>query len=251
MMPRRPPWLEDADGIDRVRLFERFAGFVTYGCPLDKFAALWPRIAVLNRQAAVFREECDWVNLHDPTDPVSARLDAFAPPGNRADEDSEWHKALVPLSFASRSSLIFGLSHIRYLRPRRKPAGTMPVALAGALASGSRLKDAAAAAAMGPAAAWARALAALIQLLVLAAALLVAAAAVLLAIGKALPDRAAAAIAALLERFCPQLLAMLEAGLPSSLIASALIVLVAALALVLGAGIARAVLDALKSWKKL
>lgn len=91
MMPRRPPWLADTDGVRRPVLFERFRGFISYGSPLDKFAALWPRIVCLNRQAEVFRQDAEWINLHDATDPVSARLDAFAAPLTRADDPSLPH----------------------------------------------------------------------------------------------------------------------------------------------------------------
>lgn len=114
MMPRRPPFLDDKDGIRRKRLFDGFAGFVTYGAPLDKFAALWPRIVCLNKQKRVFRRGCEWVNLYDPTDPVGAPLDAFGTRGRKP------AGALEPGNFGCRSSIAFLLSHIRYFSPRSR-----------------------------------------------------------------------------------------------------------------------------------
>lgn len=144
MMPRRPPWLADDDGISRTELFRRFAGFITYGSPLDKFAALWPRIVPLNKQTQVFRPDCEWLNLHDPTDPVSATLDAFDPPPPDLNEPAtgRWI-ALRPVNIAMRASLVFLLSHIRYLSPRKRRQKAMASAIADALLSGDRLIGAA------------------------------------------------------------------------------------------------------------
>lgn len=245
MMPRRPPWLLETDGIDRRRLFEGLAGFVTYGSPLDKFAALWPRVVPLNRQAAVFRPDCEWVNLHDPTDPVSARLDAFAPPEERADRDVTDRATLKPLNFATRASLVFGLSHIRYFRPRRRTPRSMPAALTEALVSGGResLRAAAGRARIPAAEAWVRAGAALLQLLLLALALTTAAAALLLMLGKALPDAAVVRIKDALATASPGLLADLVGGGLDALRAAILIVLALALMAILAAGTLRAIAD--------
>jgi hypothetical protein len=246
MMPRRPPWLVATEGIDRCALFERFAGLVTYGCPLDKFAALWPRVVPLNRQAAVFPRKSEWVNLYDPTDPVSASLDAFAPPPNRADADGAHRIALQPKNFATRASLLFGVSHIHYFRPRRKTQNSMPAAIAEALVSGGKtqLSDAAWKAAMTRGERWLRGLAAGVQLLVLAAALTIAAAALLIAIGKVLPDRVVDPVKDALGRVAPDLLALLQAGGWRTLYASGLIVLAAALLVIVASGLARMIADA-------
>jgi hypothetical protein len=240
MMPRRPAWLAGKEGISRPRLFERFAGMVTYGSPLDKFAALWPRVVPLNRQAAVFPESSEWVNLHDPTDPVAARLDAFAPPQNSAGAEPG-RIALVPQNFASRSSLVFGLSHIRYFCPRPRSAKSMPAAIAETLVGGphARLSAAASRAAMTGSEAWLRMFAALLQVALLGAALTAAAAALLLAIGRALPDSAAAALKRLIGSLSPELLAVLQAGGRPAWAASAFIVLILALTAILAAGLAR------------
>lgn len=246
MMPRRPPWLQDHDGIDRVRLFQRFRGFVSYGSPLDKFAALWPRVVCLNLQTAVFPHGCEWINLHDPTDPVSAKLDAFAPPEARADEDSESRIALAPRNFATRASLIFGLSHIRYFLPRRRAEGTMAAAVVGAVVSGRSLADAAEGAKMSPASAWLRALAAMLQVALLTLLLAAASAALLIVLGKALPDAATTWLRETIAWLCPKLAEMLSGPLWIQLLASALIMLGLAVAATLLAGTARFLADAFK-----
>ena len=87
-------------------MFERFQGFVSYGCPLDKFATLWPRIVPLNKQTAVFQPGCEWINLHEPTDPVAGCLDAFNAPPPDPQEKSP-RKQLPPQNFASRSLWVF------------------------------------------------------------------------------------------------------------------------------------------------
>ncbi|HMG48248.1 MAG TPA: hypothetical protein VK614_12400 [Allosphingosinicella sp.] len=245
MMPRRPPWLADSAGISRRRLFERFAGFVTFGSPLDKFAAMWPRVVPLNLQAAVFPEGCEWVNLHDPTDPVAARLDAFAEPLERADGDVQDRIALVPRNFAARASLLFGLSHIRYFKPRRTRAKVMPAEIAAALVSGGRrtLAAAAARAVMSPAEAWARAILALGQVAALAAALAAAAGALLLAIGRILPDRATDLVKHAIGSISPRLLEILQQGGWPALVAGAAIMIALAIVAVLGSGLLRIVTD--------
>jgi hypothetical protein len=139
MMPRRPPWLDDRDGISREAMFDRFSGIVTYGSPLDKFAALWPRMVCLNKQRAVFQDRCEWLNLYDPTDPVGASLDGF---GSRKHSDGS-KISLVPKNFGCRSSKIFLLSHIRYLNPRRQRKHPMAQALVDALLRDEQLAAAA------------------------------------------------------------------------------------------------------------
>jgi hypothetical protein len=245
MMPRRPPWLDDADGIDRHRLFEHFAGFVTYGSPLDKFAALWPRVVPLNLQTAVFPMGSEWVNLHDPTDPVAARLDAFKVPETPADSEVRHGTALVPKNFACRASLIFGVAHVRYFRPRRRNSKSMPAAIVEALISGERLtlSSAARRAAISQGEAWARVLLATVELALLGAALTVAAAALLIAIGKALPARFSEPAEQAIAAISPDLLAMLQAGGRDALAAASVVVLAVATAMIVAAGLLRLILD--------
>ena len=188
MMPRRPPWLTKTDGISRVALFKNFRGLVTYGCPLDKFAALWPRIVCLNKQTAVFQMGCEWVNLHEPTDPVAARLDAFAaPPRDSAETPSD----LVPLSpknFACRALWVFLLSHIYYFSPKRRRTRLMGAAITDALLSPAQLSlsESAERARLSPGREGLRLLLATIQVVVLFAALLLAAGYLLILISNTL-----------------------------------------------------------------
>ena len=144
MMPRRPVWLKNDDGIGREALFEHLRGFVTYGCPLDKFAALWPRIVPLNRQSAVFRKGSEWVNLYDTTDPVGASLEAFRAPRRPKSSNSKL-VPLKPYNVACRASLAFLVSHIRYFTPRlrHKRRPSTPAALFDAIADNASLAKAA------------------------------------------------------------------------------------------------------------
>lgn len=76
MRPRRPRWLADRDGVSRERLFERLAGFVTYGSPLHLFARLWPNTVPVNLRHA-FGGKFRWINIHSPLDPISGALGVF------------------------------------------------------------------------------------------------------------------------------------------------------------------------------
>jgi hypothetical protein len=245
MMPRRPPWLSAEDGIDRRALFEKFAGFVTYGCPLDKFATLWPRVVPLNRQAAVFPKRCEWINLHDPADPVSGALDAFACPLERADAEVEDRIVLAPQNAASRAGLAFGLSHIRYFRPRPPGPASMPGAVVKALTSGGRttLGAAARSAALGRSAELARGFLALVQLAVVATLLLLAAGWLLVTIGKALPDWATDPARDAVGWLSPRLVAAIQQGGLRALLAGATVALAASIGTVFAAGIARGIAD--------
>ena len=183
MMPRRPTWLKDHDGIGREALFEHLRGFVTYGCPLDKFAALWPKIVPLNRQSAVFPKSSEWVNLYDTTDPVGARLDAF--PALRRHRGSAREKiALTPHNVACRASLAFLLSHIRYFTPRRRLRhASVPAAMFDAIADNSSLTKAADIIAVGPVKAGVRWIIARVQVFAAALLVLIPATALLISIG--------------------------------------------------------------------
>ena len=74
-MPRRPPWLGPTDAIDRDRLFSGLRGFLTWGSPLDKFAALWPAIVPVNLQP--IPGNVPWINVADTRDLVAGSLDLF------------------------------------------------------------------------------------------------------------------------------------------------------------------------------
>ncbi len=235
MMPRRPPWLAKRDGISRVALFQNFRGLVTYGCPLDKFAALWPRIVCLNKQTAVFQNGCEWVNLHEPTDPVAARLDAFAAPAPDPAETPGNLVALAPRNFACRALWVFLLSHIYYFSPRRRRARFMGAAITDALLSPDRLtlSEAAERARLSPGRERLRLVLAIIQVVGLFAALLLAAGYLLILIRNTVGcDNSACEI--------------LSEWSWTDLLDNALYVLLADLAIVVMAGLVRIATDALR-----
>lgn len=110
MMPARPPWLAPDDVINREALFAGLGGFLTYGSPLDKFAAIWPRIVATAddrlSECSPFPQHCSWVNLHNPTDPVSGQIDAY---------DAKLRGLIPPVvNISSGMDLLPGLSHVRY-----------------------------------------------------------------------------------------------------------------------------------------
>lgn len=274
MMPRRPPWLKGNAGIDRRALFARFAGFVTYGSPLDKFAALWPRVVPLNRQVDVFPEDCEWVNLYDPADPVGADLGAFAGPPRRADEPVPGLTGLVPQNVRARAWWVFGVSHIHYFTPpgegislakllgylrlgkvatwwrkwRGAPAKAMPVAIVEAIVSGrpTRLGDAARGAALSTPGFVLRVALAGLQLLLLAVGLALAAAVLLYLIGKALPAAAVSVLKQAIGGLYSPLLGWLQGDAPTAILASGGVMMALAFFAVLLSGIVRMIVDLLR-----
>lgn len=109
MMPRRPVWLGPFDRISRQALFAKFGGLITYGSPLDKFAALWPRIAPINKDRTAFPQNADWINLSDATDPVGAQIGAYT---------NGWNEGTTitnsPFNIRVKASPVFLKSHIQY-----------------------------------------------------------------------------------------------------------------------------------------
>ncbi len=67
--PRRPYWLGKRDAIDRAALFAGLKGVLTMGSPLDKFAAMWPAIVPVNREALA--HPVPWINVADRQDIVA------------------------------------------------------------------------------------------------------------------------------------------------------------------------------------
>jgi hypothetical protein len=123
MMPARPPWLGNEDVIDRKLLFKNLRGFLTYGSPLDKFAALWPRIVATATDrvdgSCAFPDTCRWINLAAPSDPVAGSLDSY---GNIAGQ--RLHNA-IPTVENKRTpwNLKYAISHIQYFRGVERSAG--------------------------------------------------------------------------------------------------------------------------------
>jgi hypothetical protein len=67
--PSRPYWLGKRDAVDRAALFAGLKGLLTMGSPLNKFAAMWPAIVPVNREALA--RPVPWVNVADRQDIVA------------------------------------------------------------------------------------------------------------------------------------------------------------------------------------
>lgn len=118
MMPSRPAWLEDRHCLNRPVLFEKLRGVFTYGSPLAKFAALWPRIVATATDGArnPFPDDCPWINFAAPQDPVAGMLYPFDPkPGDPLyDAIPRIQNIRTPMG------VDFGLAHIRYLKSQER-----------------------------------------------------------------------------------------------------------------------------------
>src|ERR1700746_1725769 len=61
----------------------------------------------------MFREDAEWINVYDPTDPVGASLAAFSA---TVDGQAAPKAIFPPRNFGYRASPVVLLSHIKYLR---------------------------------------------------------------------------------------------------------------------------------------
>jgi hypothetical protein len=109
-MPRRPGWARPDSIAYRSRILSRFRGMLTYGCPLEKFAGIWPAVVPISREPA-FVPGTPWLNVLDPTDPVSGRLLAF--------EKQPETCCPRPVNIGYGASWWLLLSHLKYLTRRR------------------------------------------------------------------------------------------------------------------------------------
>jgi hypothetical protein len=73
--PRRPYWLGKRDAVDRSVLFAGLKGLLTMGSPLNKFAAMWPAIVPVNREALA--NPVPWINVADRQDIVAGNRISF------------------------------------------------------------------------------------------------------------------------------------------------------------------------------
>lgn len=78
MLPARPVWLDggkpsnvtaERDQIDRNKLLSGLRGVLTMGSPLNKFAAIWPRIVPINLET--LNNKVKWYNVQDVQDIVA------------------------------------------------------------------------------------------------------------------------------------------------------------------------------------
>lgn len=118
MLPARPLWLGETDVVYRDKLFSRFAGLLTYGSPLDKFAMLWKGQVPINcgepikyvpPDASGRSKKPEWINVYDQTDPVGASLQAFNPKNDR-------ENILSPANYGYRAGDVWLVSHLEYLK---------------------------------------------------------------------------------------------------------------------------------------
>lgn len=124
MMPARPTWLDEKDVINRKELFKKLRGVLTYGSPLDKFAALWPRVVATaddrTNNATVF-PNTEWLNVVAPHDPVAGRLDSFG-----YDKKVLGSGLTAPQNRSTKCAWRIGLAHIEYFRPAQRFARNKP-----------------------------------------------------------------------------------------------------------------------------
>jgi hypothetical protein len=113
MRPARPAQLDPNFVVYRDKLFERFGGLMTYGSPLDKFAAIWPMVvATTPDDAPLTQNGAEWINAWSAQDPVSAKLDAFhyAVDHGRTTRPTKFK----PRNFEVETGCTFLAAHLRY-----------------------------------------------------------------------------------------------------------------------------------------
>jgi len=128
MIPSRPAWLPWEGVVYRDKLFKHFRGLLTYGSPLDKFAAIWPDRVRINVKEKAFHPKAEWINVFDPTDPVAANLDAFSE--NKSD--------LKPVNHGYAAYWVLLYSHLRYMTGRRDKNDRLSDRLAEWILSGKK-----------------------------------------------------------------------------------------------------------------
>ncbi len=114
MEPFFPSWRDPEYILDRRELFKNFRGLLTYGSPLSKFAALWPKIVLLNQDSYVFHKNFQWLNVYDPTDPVAGATQPFQSNKSSAPVTSNY-KAPEPIDIPYKTARFHLLSHLEYL----------------------------------------------------------------------------------------------------------------------------------------
>lgn len=136
--PPRPCWVEADEIIDRQALFAGLRGLCTYGSPLDKFAYLWPMIVAQHRDRTMLREDFEWVNVFDPTDPVAGPVNAFQSVETEREEKPTrpW-----PANYGYRAFPLLLLSHVNYLRFDATKKGRLVNRLADWMLSGERFDE--------------------------------------------------------------------------------------------------------------
>jgi hypothetical protein len=133
-LPRRPTWLDPDAVVYRKQILSGFKGLLTYGSPLEKFAALWPARVAINESEPHFQAAAEWINVYDPIDPVSGVLCAFSPP----DLPANCAPRLVNIGYRTDWKLLY--AHLRYLQVSKSTSKTLGNAVAHWLAHGGRFR---------------------------------------------------------------------------------------------------------------
>jgi hypothetical protein len=119
--PRRPYWLGKRDAIDRTALFAGLKGLLTMGSPLNKFAAMWPAIVPVNREALA--HPVPWVNVADRQDIVAGNhISFFRSCDGRAPDDIAGLR-LRNVSWADRLSVF--TAHTSYWKADFTPSNPL------------------------------------------------------------------------------------------------------------------------------
>lgn len=110
--PVRPVWVPADEIAFRSRIFHNLRGVLTFGSPLEKFAALWPYRVALAMEPA-FRDGTEWINVYDPMDPVSGVLRSF--------DQGKSYCCPRPRNVGYAAGPLLLLTHLQYLKtPRGK-----------------------------------------------------------------------------------------------------------------------------------
>ena len=127
MLPRRPSWLGPEQALNRVVLFGKLKGLLTFGSAIGKFRGIWPITVPANKDEDVFHPDFTWINVYDPTDPVSGPLWAYTRESGQWSNGHEIWKARsqdpesslvagkIDHTIAYKAKWIWLLSHLAYL----------------------------------------------------------------------------------------------------------------------------------------
>jgi hypothetical protein len=107
--PPLPWWLASNDALAIGNVYDRFGGIVTYGSPIETFAALWPSIIEINESRSI---NAPWINLYDRRDFISSPIKSM-----NAISDS-----LPITNIETKSHWLIAKSHTNYLNSKGRSA---------------------------------------------------------------------------------------------------------------------------------
>ncbi len=105
-VPARALWAKSRAFVKRPMVFGKFHGLLTYGNPMEKFAAIWPASVPVCREAA-FKPNTVWLNAYDPLDAVSGVMRSWPT------ADPAYCPRPQTVGYAAGSVLLWG--HLKYL----------------------------------------------------------------------------------------------------------------------------------------